>query len=150
MSCYRYRFVRVGPDKVDDVLSDLDRRVCKFDCLVFADGAPCGRRCSVQEILEDTLRCEELFLYGAVVSGWVVFGEVVGIVEFSRAPVETKLLLESLVVESVEAHVHCLRALGLDGVVDDCLCRGVVRLDGRERLFVAKLVEYLSDVDGLS
>ena len=135
MRCYFYRFVRVSADNVDNVLPDLDRGVCKVDCLFVADGSPCGRRCTTQEILEDTLWCEELFSHGAVVSGWVVFGEVVGVVEFTGAPVETKLLLEFPVAEPVEAHVHCFRALGLDRVVDDCLCRGVVRLDRSAWLF---------------
>ena len=130
MRCYFYRFVRVSADNVDNVLPDLDRGVCKVDCLFVADDSPCGRRCTTQEILEDTLWCEELFSHGAVVSGWVVFGEVVGVVEFTGAPVKTKLLLKFPVAEPVEAHVHCLCAFWLYLVVYDFLGCRVVSLDG--------------------
>ena len=150
MSCYCYLFVRVGPDKIDDVLSDLDRRVCKVDCLFFAGGAPCGRCCSVQEILEDTLWCEELFSHVAVVGGWVVFGEIVGVVEFTGAPVKTKLLLEFPVAELVEAHVHGLRALRLDLAVDDSLCRGIIGLNRCGGLLVAHFLEDETDVNALT
>ena len=52
-------------------------------------------------------------------------------------------------MEPVKVHVHSFCLLGLDFVVDDCLGRGVVCLDGRPRLFVAELVKDLSDVDCL-
>ena len=53
---------------------------------------------------------------------------IVCIVEFSWSPIEPKLFLAFSVSQPVEPHVHCLRFLGLDPLIDDAFCHGVVRL----------------------
>ena len=51
---------------------------------------------------------EELWSHEGVVCGRVVFGDVVGFVCLTRAPVDDELALCNAVLDPVEAHVNCL------------------------------------------
>ena len=53
-------------------------------------------------------------MYVLVVFGRMMFGPVVSVVRFARMPVDAELVFAFMVLEPVEAHVHCLSVLGLD------------------------------------
>ena len=73
---------------------------------------------------------------------------IVGIVRFSRSPVESELLLAFSVSEPMESHVHRFGSLGLDFLVDYFFCYRVVGLHRGWRLLVSHFFEDDSDVDG--
>ena len=50
----------------------------------------------------------------------MMFGPVVGIVEFARAPVDVELFLAFVIVQPMKSQVHCLSAFGLYFTIDDC------------------------------
>ena len=55
----------------------------------------------------------------------MVLGEVLRVVLVSRLPLHIKIFNVTLVLDPVEAHVHCLGPLLLDVLVDDddvCVC----------------------------
>ena len=74
-------------------------------------------------------RCEKFMTYVEVMFGQMMFGLVVGVVRFSRMPVDAKLLLTFMVLKPMEAHVHCLSAFGLDFTIDDSISHGIVSLE---------------------
>ena len=78
---------------------------------------------------------------------WMVFGPIVGVIEYTRSPIELELLLCFSVPEPVEAHIHGLCAFGLDFAIDDSFCSGVVCLDGGGWLGVSKFLKNGADVD---
>lgn len=71
----------------------------------------------------------------------MVFGEVVPQIISVFAPMNKEVALPYAVAYPVEAHVNCLRSTLLHGVVDDARGAGIVGLDWRGRLRVAKVFE---------
>ena len=57
-------------------------------------------------------------------------------VVLTRFPVDMEVSLFRPVSQPIEAHVHCLRSLLFDGVVDDSLGGTIICLDWRGRLWV--------------
>ena len=76
--------------------------------------------------------------HSAVVGGGMMFGEVVAVVVFAWGPKDLELALADTVADPIEAHVNCFGALLLDGVIDNSLSAGVVRLDWSCWLLVAE------------
>ena len=66
---------------------------------------------------------------------------IVALVLWARHPIMPKLELHDAIAEPVESHVHGIRALGGDGVVDHAEGRGVVGLDRGGGLRVAHFGE---------
>ena len=81
--------------------------------------------------------------------GRMVFGVVIGIVEFSWAPIDAKLFLAFAVSQLVETHVHCFGAFWHHFSVDDAICHRVVGLQGGGRLLVSHLFQYDAHIHGL-
>ena len=63
-----------------------------------------------------------------VMLGWMMFGPIIRIIEFSRAPVNAKLFLAFSVPEPMESHVHGLCSFWLYFAVDDSIGHWIVRL----------------------
>ena len=103
------------------------------------------------ECFKDNVRCEEFFLNVYMMGSRTVFSPVVGVVGFTRAPVELEveldLLLTLVITQPMKPYVHGLCAFRLDFSVDDCICHGIICLGGSRGLFVAHLVEDDSNVD---
>ena len=59
----------------------------------------------------------------------VVLGVVVGEILLAGLPVHSELSLFYPILDPVESHVHRLGSFGLDRVVGDAFCGGVVGLD---------------------
>ena len=99
----------------------------------------------VQNLL---VQCEEFWLYLAVVDGWVVVSTVVSQVSFARLPEEMKLVLvDTAISKPVGMHCNGFCAFGLNTIVHDALCCGIVCLDGSGGLLVA--FQYVSFLDSL-
>ena len=78
----------------------------------------------------------------------VVFRVVVGKVCFSWGPFDGQLALVYSVRDPMESHVHCLGAFQLVVTVGKATGSGIVSGDfGGARLFMAKLLQNLSDED---
>ena len=58
--------------------------------------------------------------------GRMVFGPIVGIVEFARAPIDAKLLVAFVVAEPVKMSVHGLGLFKLDFAIDNSISHSVV------------------------
>ena len=80
----------------------------------------------------------------------VVFRPIVGIIEFSWSPVETKLFLAFTIAEPMEAHIHGFRSFWLYFSIDNAICHRIVRLQWSGRLFVSHLFKNDANVDGLA
>ena len=59
----------------------------------------------------------------------MVFGPVVSVVRFLRAPVDAKLLLAFAVLEPKKTHVHPLSAFGLDFTIYNGISHGIISLE---------------------
>jgi hypothetical protein len=66
---------------------------------------------------------------------WVVFGEVVGTVEFAGRPIEVELSLRHAVLEPVVAHVEGLGSFHANRCMEDAVSSGIVGLNGRPPRF---------------
>lgn len=76
----------------------------------------------------------------------MVFRPIVCKVEFSRSPIESKLLLAFSVTEPVESHVDGFGSFRLYLSIDDSISHCIVSLYRRRRLFVSHFREDDSDV----
>ena len=79
-------------------------------------------------------------------AGRVMLGVIVTKVFVAGAPVDEEVALADAILEPVESHVHGFGAFLFDGVVGEAGGRGVVSLDGRGWLWVAKFFE--GDTEG--
>ena len=80
--------------KLDYVSSNLYDGHGAFSCFCGADVVSRCFRFLPQECLKNSLGCQKFLSYVTVMSGWMMLGEVVRVVEFSGAPVEAELFLE--------------------------------------------------------
>jgi hypothetical protein len=76
---------------------------------------------------------------GLVMGSWVVFGEVISLIEGAGFPMDDELFLSGAVADPIKAHVDGFGALLLDGIVDDTFGAGVVGLNGSGWLWVAEI-----------
>ena len=60
---------------------------------------------------------EILWAHEFVMCRWMMLGEIVRIVLFSRGPIQIELTLSDAVLEPVIAHVECFGTLHADGGV---------------------------------
>ena len=85
-----------------------------------------------------------------VVARWVVLGEIVGQIEFSLLPVDSKLALLDLVLDPIESYVHGLGPLNFGTAIGKPIGGGVVVGNACEcGLFPSQFEEDLSDVHRL-
>ena len=76
-----------------------------------------------------------------MVSRWVMFGEVVGEVVSTAAPVYQKLALFDAVPNLEEMHIHRLGSALFHSIICDSRGAGVVGLDGGCRLGMAHVLK---------
>jgi hypothetical protein len=76
--------------------------------------------------------------HAAMVRGRMMLGEVIGQVIATAAPVYQELALLDTVFDPIEAHIHGLGAFVLDGVIGNAGSTGIVGLDRRWWLLMAK------------
>lgn len=80
-------------------------------------------------------------LHRLMMMGWMVLGEVVGVIVFTFLPMHIELPLFDAVTRPIITHVNGLGAFLLDGVIDDAFGTRVVGLDWCGRLRVAKVLQ---------
>ena len=78
----------------------------------------------------------------------MVFGEIVSVVLLSSLPVDFELALSHAIADPVETHVDCFGASLLDSVIDDSFCTGIVCLNWRGGLWVAKKFQGIANHAG--
>jgi hypothetical protein len=78
----------------------------------------------------------------------MMFGEVVGQVVGSSAPVDDKLALGDPVADPIKSHVNGFGSALFDGAIGDAGRTGVVGLDGGGGLGVAEIMEGGADGGG--
>jgi len=75
---------------------------------------------------------------GAMMRGRMMLGEVIREIVFAATPADVELALTDAIAHPMAAHVHCLGASLLDGVVGDALCGVIVGANGSWSLFMAE------------
>lgn len=71
----------------------------------------------------------------------MVFCKIIGSIQCTGFPVDNKLALADTIADPIESHINCLGTFLLDGIIDDSFGTGVIRLDWRGGLWVAKFSE---------
>jgi len=59
---------------------------------------------------------------------WMMLCPVIGVIYFSRLPLNSKLLLAFAISEPVKPHAHCRCVFGLYFTIDDSVCHSIVSL----------------------
>ena len=86
-----------------------------------------------------SLRFEEFRPHHLMMGGWVMLGDVVCPVFPSWGPEHRKVSLFHAISNPVESHIDRFLSFVFDVFVSESDGRGVVNLNWRRRLFVAKL-----------
>jgi hypothetical protein len=84
-----------------------------------------------------------------MMGGWVVLGEVIGLVGSSRFPVDVELILANPILNPIETHVNGFRVFHLYSIIGDACSGAIVGLDGSGWLGMAKLGEGSPEGTGL-
>jgi hypothetical protein len=84
-----------------------------------------------------------------MMGGWVVLGEVIGLVGSSRFPVDVELILANPILNPIETHVNGFGVFHLYSIVGDACSGAIVGLDGSGWLGMAKLGEGSPEGTGL-
>ena len=79
--------------------------------------------------------------HGAVIGRRKVLGVVIREIGLPTIPIDMQLVLVDSSLDPEIAHVHCLGALGADGLVGNAGSRGVVSLNGSGWLRMPQLFE---------
>ena len=95
-------------------------------------------------------RSEKFWSHIDVVSCCMMLCPIVSVIELAWTPVKAELLLCFSIAEPMESHIHCFGSFGCDFTIDDCVCHGIICLDGSGWLFVAHLLQNDSYVHCLS
>ena len=98
-------------------------------------------RARAPKSIQDCSWCQVCGVNGDVVDGRVVLRYIVALVIRARYPIMPKLELRDTIAKPMETHVHGIRPLGGDGVVNHAESRGVVRLDWGGGLWIAHFGE---------
>ena len=99
---------------------------------------------SLAEVQYCLVWCEVFWLHLPVMTDGVVFSPIVGQIGFTGSPEEAKLVLvDTLVSEPVESHVHGFCSFWLTTTVDDTFGRAVVSLNRCRGLNTTQFLQHV-------
>ena len=134
--CESHSFCCFGSSRACDVFALTLRCCCCHNLLMFH--------------FEGYQRSEKFWSHIDVVSCCMMLCPIVSVIELAWTPVKAELLLCFSIAEPMESHIHCFGSFGCDFTIDDCVCHGIICLDGSGWLLVAHLLQNDSYVHCLS